>query len=220
MILFENAHFLAIDKLPGRLAIPGRLAADDRRSEIEHWREEKGANLLVVHRLDFEVGGVMLFAKTPQSHQRACHWFEHRQVAKTYEAWCEVKTTTSFNPHQQLRWESKLLRGKKRTYERDFGKQAITDAEYLSFSEVRKLARWQLRPITGRAHQLRYELAKHCGPIWGDTLYGGTVPFPQEDAIALRAVKLDLSRAADAAKFDLPSQINASGIAEYFRLQF
>jgi tRNA pseudouridine32 synthase/23S rRNA pseudouridine746 synthase len=64
---------------------------------------------------------------------------------------------------------------------------------------------WILEPLTGRAHQLRFELSRHGYPIVGDVLYGAKDIF--EKGIALRAIELDLSKVND--RFGLPEKLQA-----------
>jgi len=71
------------------------------------------------------------------------------------------------------------------------------------------VAEWELHPLTGRAHQLRYEMSRRVGPIWGDVLYGSQRSFPA-GGIALRAMGLDFSRVPPADRWGLPSEIRLS----------
>lgn len=217
MILFENSHVLAVDKRAGYLSVVSRLGEKDPRPcEFLEWRKEKGEKLWSVHRLDEEVSGVLVLAKTPEAHSVLNQAFEGRELGKTYEAWTENTEGTTPSKEKQ-HWESLLLRGKKRAYEKPFGKRSITEALYLGNIQNKesKLLKWNLFPLTGRAHQLRYELFKHGYPIWGDYLYGGKSKFPLENAIALRAVSLDLSQMKERNKLELPLKIEAMGLHEW-----
>lgn len=68
---------------------------------------------------------------------------------------------------------------------------------------------WELHPLTGRPHQLRYELSRHGHPIVGDQLYGSTLAF-LNPGIALRAVQIDFSKAPGAKSFGLPNEIEVA----------
>ena len=103
-----------------------------------------------------------------------------------------------------MEWKCRLLRGKKRSYESPQGKDSVTLATYLGMREV--FQKWDLNPVTGRSHQLRYEMSRHGYPIVGDALYGSKEESTG-DAIALRAYRIDFSRAPKAKDYDLPLEL-------------
>lgn len=222
-VIFENNRFIAVDKPAGMLSVPGRMGESDPRPCLGRALAARlratGApekNVWPVHRLDAEVSGLILFAKDAEAHRAANAWFESRRVHKFYEAWTENNAAAASVPAgEPIEWRSRLLRGKRRAYGSEHGKEAVTRAFRLGANEYRgaKIERWRLEPLTGRPHQLRYELARHGRPILGDALYGSTVSF-NEGAIALRAVRLDLSLCEDAPRFGLPRELEAASLAE------
>jgi len=208
--LFENEHFLIVDKPSGWLTVPGRTGdADPRPCLVTHLA--KTGKFLPVHRLDAEVSGIVAFAKSAEPHRLANVWFEERLIKKTYEALSEKPVTVEFPLETTLTWKSKLLRGKKRAYEKPFGKDCVTQAIFRGNVERDGKARghFKLHPLTGRPHQLRFEMAKHGFPIWGDGLYGSVSVF-KEGAIALRAVHLDFKNCPGHETFGLPDHIAAT----------
>jgi tRNA pseudouridine32 synthase/23S rRNA pseudouridine746 synthase len=66
---------------------------------------------------------------------------------------------------------------------------------------------WDLNPVTGRSHQLRFDLSRHGFPIIGDTLYGSKVPWQGADSIALRSYAIDFSKAPQAQELGLPEKM-------------
>lgn len=219
-MIFENAAFLLVDKSAGSLSVPSRIGSEDARvCELGVWRERTGVRLLPVHRLDCEVSGLLLFAKTAEAHRTANLWFEGRLVGKTYECLAEMKAYP--NEGRTERWQSLLLRGKKRAYEKPFGKKAITHATFLRRVDPaeKNLGLWSLKPETGRPHQLRYEMAKHGSPVWGDRLYGAAQEFLIPQAIGLRAVALDLTRCTGRENYQLPETFSAPGIEAWLKNQ-
>ena len=84
-ILLEDESIVLIDKPVGIPTIPERLDAqgDCVKKTLE---DTLGQKLLVVHRLDKEVSGLLIFAKTPEAHRFLNLEFEHRRVSKTYLA--------------------------------------------------------------------------------------------------------------------------------------
>jgi tRNA pseudouridine32 synthase / 23S rRNA pseudouridine746 synthase len=219
MILFQNEHFLAVDKRAGWLTVPSRFGAEDPRPcEGLDWERQLGARLFPVHRLDEEVSGVLLFAKSPDSHRQANGWFEKHEVRKLYEAFTEGDKTPT--DQEKFVWESLLLRGKKRAYEKPFGKKAVTEATFHGTLQEGPnfFNSWRLEPLTGRSHQLRYELSKHGWPIWGDSLYGSKIRFPIDGAIALRAVQLDFKKCEGIKRLGLPELLPAVPLKEWMTL--
>ncbi len=182
-ILRDDPQWLAIDKPAGVPTIPDRMGSDSVHGQLER---QIGQRLLVVHRLDREVSGLLLFARTASAHRALSMAFEGRQVRKQYEAWCE-----GLPAWQTAHFDDTLLRGKKRAYVHPAGKRAITDAT-VAGPAPSGWTRLDLLPLTGRSHQLRVHLANAGLPIAGDALYGAQTAFlPNE--IALRAVALTLA---------------------------
>ena len=197
--LFESDDFLAVDKPAGWLTIPGRQGAEDGRTVLHaEVQKQRGEKLWVVHRLDVEVSGIVLFARNAAAHRDGSMWFESRTPHKFYEAWTTVPSPPPIANTSQstvgFQWESRLARGKKRAYAADFGKECVTIARPIGTedSPFGPIYRWELEPRTGRSHQLRYEMMAHGMPILGDGLYGCKSKFI-DGVIALRAVKLDLT---------------------------
>ena len=185
-ILAEHPDVLVVDKPAGQATIPERTG--EAESVVDALRRERGEALWVVHRLDREVSGVLLFARTADAHRALSIAFEKRGVDKTYEALTEGTASRGAT----FRWENLLLRGKKRAYVSPHGKSAITEAEVIGVGPLR----WRVRPLTGRNHQIRVHLAGAGFPILGDALYGSTTAWAS--GIALRAVRLSIPAIGDA----------------------
>jgi tRNA pseudouridine32 synthase/23S rRNA pseudouridine746 synthase len=206
--IFENEYFIVVDKSPNILSVPSRLGKADPRPCLGLILEEQlNSPLFPVHRLDFEVQGLIIYAKNPDAQRAANGWFEKKMISKIYSA-----LTTSFKSgptemvmNEWQTWRCLLLRGKKRAYESPHGKSCITQARLLSMAD-NGIYHWELEPVTGRSHQLRYELFRHNFPIVGDSLYSSPIAF-SEDGIALRAYKIDFSKTPDREKFFLPEKI-------------
>ncbi|MBC7372210.1 MAG: RNA pseudouridine synthase [Bdellovibrionaceae bacterium] len=219
-ILFENENFVAVDKEAMILTTPSREGEDDDRPCLgRELQKHLGVQIFPVHRLDFEVSGIVMFAKNPKAHSTANSWFEHKKVFKTYHAYTGNQTFAhipesvenrrqffTLDQGEEFVWKSRLLRGKRRTYEHKTGKPSETKANYLSIDAETGWHQWELFPLTGRPHQLRFELSSHGYPIVGDKLYGSDVEFNQP-GIALRAVEIDFSRAPQASSLGLPESL-------------
>ena len=192
-VIAETVAYIAVDKPAGTLSVPSRLGAADPRPCLLHQLTARygGAQVFPVHRLDEDVSGLILFARTPDAQRTLSAAFEERRARKRYEAFTEL---ASAHPGtEQLQWQSRLLRGKKRAYESPHGKLAITWARCVGdrLLESKRVLRFELEPRTGRSHQLRVHLATHGMPIVGDRLYGATTDFAP-GGIALRSVHLEI----------------------------
>jgi tRNA pseudouridine32 synthase/23S rRNA pseudouridine746 synthase len=210
--LFQSERWAACDKPPGWLSVPSRMGRADPRPVLGLALETAlGRRVWPVHRLDLEVSGLILFALDAEAHRCASRWFETHDVRKTYEAWTTVATPA---PPDEQEWRCRLARGKKRAFEAPHGKDAVTLARALDLVTygAHTLQRWRLQPLTGRSHQLRYELARHGHPIVGDALYGSELPF-RPDAIALRSVQLDFRTCKEHAALGLPDTLEAVPLA-------
>lgn len=213
-IAFENDFLIILDKPSGVLSVPGRFQDDDRPCLGRELQNHLKLQIFPVHRLDFEVSGLVIYAKSAGAHRAANSWFEKKQIQKTYRAFTtgpdfsqwpdkvprsEIKAT--LQEGQRFEWKCKLLRGKRRSFESPQGQHSVTLAEFKT--QDKRMQSWDLNPVTGRSHQLRYELARHGYPIIGDSVYGSRITFGP-DAIALRAYKIDFSNCDQVSRWNLP----------------
>ncbi len=218
-VVFQNENFIVIDKPHGMLTVPARTGdADPRQCAGRLLEKELGGRIFPVHRLDYEVGGIVMFARNAAAHRAASGWFEGHALQKAYEAITMANQERS-EPQvptpleEPLIWEAVLVRGKKRAFEASHGKKSLTRAWFVRELELvgappgKSFQLWRLEPVTGRSHQLRWEMFRHETPILGDVLYGGVpLHLPVPDAIALRAVQLSFTEKMDVSTFGLPSE--------------
>jgi tRNA pseudouridine32 synthase/23S rRNA pseudouridine746 synthase len=205
-IVFQNEHFVVVDKAADVLSVPSRMGEDEARPVLGLILEKDlGKTIYPVHRLDYEVQGLIMYAFTPAAHKAGNVWFEQKIVSKKYSALTASAASNEFQTGVPLEWKCRLLRGKKRAYESPHGKDSLTIATLVSIDSSGYF-HWELSPVTGRSHQLRYELFRHGMPIVGDQLYGSELKFNQE-GIALRSFMLDFSKAKNRDEFSLPEKI-------------
>ena len=175
-ILLETADLLAVAKPPGVTVIPGRHEPAEAclRAALEATR---GESLWVVHRLDRDTSGVVVFARTPDAHRTLSMAFERRRVDKRYLAFtgggglaAEGKITAPLRPGRRG--------GMRRALPGDVGARTAETA----YVVVRRWTRAaeddgataatpataalvEARPRTGRQHQIRVHLATAGAPI-------------------------------------------------------
>ena len=165
-ILHEDSHIVVVNKPSGLLSVPGRGAhlADCLLTRVQ----AAFPDALLVHRLDRDTSGVMVFALTPHAQRNISMQFEKRSTKKTYIArvfgQLQPKTGTVDLP-LIVDWPNRPLQ--KVCHET--GKPAITDWRVLKQTDSETLVR--LTPKTGRSHQLRVHMLALGHPILGDPLY-------------------------------------------------
>jgi tRNA pseudouridine32 synthase/23S rRNA pseudouridine746 synthase len=206
-ILFASDFLMVVDKPAGWLTTPARLSDDPRRCLGRELQKQFAQPIFPVHRLDFEVSGLTLWAKDSESHRRAQQWFETSQIRKVYHALSLAGGAPP--PLEASEWVSHLVRGKKRTFAAEHGKLSRTQARVLGVEQG--FWRWELVALTGRPHQLRYEMKAHGYPLLGDQLYGGR-PVAKPHWIALRAVQLSLLNIPASERLGLPETCHASDL--------
>ena len=165
-VLHEDHQILIVNKPAGLLSVPGKTPdlADCLIARLEIAYPQ----VLLVHRLDRDTSGVMVFALTPHAQRHLGLQFEKRQTKKTYLARVagrlEPKTGTVDLP-LIVDWPNRPLQ----MVDPENGKPAVTDWRVMKASDAE--SRVQLYPLTGRSHQLRVHMLSLGHPILGDPLY-------------------------------------------------
>lgn len=176
-IVHQDAHLVVVDKPAGLLSVPGRAPAlhDSVRTRLQALFPEARGPLLV-HRLDLDTSGLLVAALTPEVHRNLQRQFLERTVEKRYLAILDgapdhLRTDGGGDIHLALRGDPELR--PRQLHDPVHGKPAHTTWRLLAIEEGQ--ARVELRPHTGRTHQLRVHASHPLGlgvPILGDRLYG------------------------------------------------
>ena len=122
----------------------------------------------VVHRLDKDTSGVILFAKKEDAHQYIAWQFEHRRVEKEYAA--IVEGEVEFDSDLIDLPIGKDLKDPLRMTIHEYGRESTT--EYEVVERFRSFTHIVARPKTGRTHQIRVHLTAIGHPVVGDATYG------------------------------------------------
>ncbi|MGM0574670.1 MAG: RluA family pseudouridine synthase [Myxococcota bacterium] len=188
-VLFEDNHLLALDKPAGLLTQAARKGDDnlvDRARAYLRLRYDKPGNVFVglVHRLDRNVSGVVLLARTSKAAGRLTRAFQRREVDKRYIGVAEGEVPESG------RLVDRIGRaGGRRVVRRPDGKEALLTFRRLGVHGGRSLIEVTL--LTGRKHQIRAQLAMHGHPLVGDPLYGRRSPAIGRPALHAAALALE-----------------------------
>jgi RluA family pseudouridine synthase len=156
--------------IPGRGAVPGRGAAASERTLREDVAAELGRDVFVVHRLDRGTSGVLLFAVTAAAHRALSMAFERHQIDKRYWGLCRGTLVGSGEVNRAL----VPIRGGRVRPARpgeSAGKPSVT--AWRAIERFGELTSLELRPRSGRLHQVRAHLAVLGHPLAVDPDYGG-----------------------------------------------
>ena len=175
-VIHMDHEVLVVGKPSGLLSVPGKGAhlSDCLMARLQ----AAFPDALLVHRLDRDTSGVMVFALTPHAQRHLGLQFEKRQVKKTYVArvWGEVaeKTGTVDLP-LIVDWPNRP----RQMVDHANGKPAVTDWRVVRRGDME--TRLRLFPKTGRSHQLRVHMREIGHPILGDPFYaeGAALAHPR-----------------------------------------
>ena len=184
-ILYIDEDVLVVNKPSGLLSVPGK--------ELKHWDslelrvKAQYANSLLVHRLDMDTSGVIIFALNKSSQRSLNLQFEQRAVKKIYEArvFGNInKNNGSIDLPLVVDWPNRPLQ----KVDIKEGKDALTHWHVLK--RERNATRVRLIPETGRTHQLRVHMMSIGHAILGDRFYGNAIEINLAKDLQLHAKKL------------------------------
>jgi len=187
-VLYEDDDCIVINKPVGVLTHskgafnPEATVATWLSSRISGMDSERAG---IVHRLDRATSGVMICAKTPEALSWLQKQFAQRRTKKTYNALIEG----TINPSEAV-IDMPIERNPKKPQTFRVGSNGKPSKTYYKMIEAgKKYSLIELKPETGRTHQLRVHLHQLRHPIVGDTLYGGA----PGDRLYLHALSLELT---------------------------
>jgi 23S rRNA pseudouridine955/2504/2580 synthase/23S rRNA pseudouridine1911/1915/1917 synthase len=196
-ILFRDEHYVAIDKPAGLAAIPGRAESTSAIEQVATLlslpaRGSADPRVRVVHRLDKDTSGVLLFALHAAAQRHVSHQFQNNTVTKEYLALVsgapredEGEIDAPLAPHQTARERMTVFR---------FGRPART--RWKIEQRFRSAALLRVFPRTGKTHQIRVHLAHVGFPLLIDPLYN-PAPASQAGGLYLSTFKRGYRPAAD-----------------------
>ena len=169
-LIFEDDDLLVVNKPPGwNTHAPSPYAGEGLYEWLRH-REPRWSELAILHRLDKETSGLIVFGKTPEANRSLARQFEQREVRKSYRMRTDRPT-----PSAEWTAHSSLVRAGDRYVPRP--QAAGMDPAETRFRAIafgRGWTEWEVVPVTGRTHQIRVHAAEGGIPLLGDPLYGGT----------------------------------------------
>lgn len=177
-ILYEDGDLLVLNKQSGLLSVPGKSA--DHADCLETRAQARYPDALLVHRLDMETSGVFVMARNKAAQRHLGLQFEKRRTSKIYVARVQGHLRQSAGTIDLpliCDWPNRP----RQMVDHERGKQAITHWTLLTLEDSANgpASRVELRPHTGRSHQLRVHMQALGHPILGDPFYA---PPPARDA--------------------------------------
>jgi 23S rRNA pseudouridine1911/1915/1917 synthase len=169
-IVFENDHFIAINKAAGLLSIPDRTQSEVSLKDI---LLAKYGNIFTVHRLDKDTSGIIVFAKDEATHKFLSLAFEERRVEKYYRGIVHGSPAEKKGIIDAPISEHTLQKGLMVVHRN--GKPSVTDYEVIEDHKNYSLLEFQLH--TGRTHQIRVHCKNIGHPLACDELYGDGKPI-------------------------------------------
>ncbi|ARU95171.1 bifunctional tRNA pseudouridine(32) synthase/23S rRNA pseudouridine(746) synthase RluA [Tatumella citrea] len=188
-ILYQDSHIMVVNKPSGLLSVPGRLPEHQDSVMLRILRDFPGAQS--VHRLDMATSGVIVVALTKAAERELKRQFREREPKKTYIAriWGHLEKDEGLvdlplicdwpnRPKQKVCFET--------------GKAAQTEWRVLEYCDDLS-CRVELKPVTGRSHQLRVHMLALGHPILGDGFYAHPEAKALADRLLLHAESLTIT---------------------------
>lgn len=169
--IFENDDFIAINKESGTLSIPDRH--DEAQLSLYKVLNQKYGKIFIVHRLDRDTSGLILFAKNEATHKYLSQLFEQRKIEKKYLGIVRGSMPEKNGSVNEPIAEHPVKKGMMTISKK--GKASLTNYEVLEDYGIFSLVQFDIQ--SGRTHQIRVHTKSIGHPIISDELYGDGKPI-------------------------------------------
>ena len=193
-VLHEDERIVVLDKPTGLLSVPG--IGPEKADCVASRVAAVCLGARIVHRLDRDTSGVLVMARDAASHRELSRQFHDREVSKVYlaiVAGCPEQDAGRI----ELPIRKDLDDPPRQMIDCEQGRAARTDWRVLERREDRAML--ELRPLTGRSHQLRLHLREIGHPILGDDLYAQREQQAMAVRLMLHALSLSIVHPGSAA---------------------
>lgn len=183
-LVYADASLLVVNKPGGLLSVPGRGPGKD--DCLASRVQARYPEARVVHRLDMETSGLIVFARGGEMQRRLSVAFQNRQVEKRYVAVVNGAVAEAggvIDLPLGADWPNRP----RQKVDHALGKPSLTRWRRLAYEPARDATRVALEPATGRSHQLRVHLLSLGHPILGDALYAPPAAQAKADRLLLHA---------------------------------
>lgn len=192
-IIFQDEDMVVLNKSSGLLSVPGRLP--EHQDCLQNRVQRVLPTATIVHRLDMATSGIIIMALNKPAHVAISRQFEQRETKKSYLARVFGKITKiegSVDLPLICDWPNRP----KQMVDHENGKQSLTNYSVLGYSTLNsgdESTLVELRPVTGRSHQLRVHMLALGHPILGDRLYAQDKALAASSRLQLHARNLSLT---------------------------
>ena len=194
-IVYEDNHLLIVNKRAGIL-VQGDSTGDVTLTDVlkdyikEKYQKPGAVFLHPVHRLDRPVSGLVIFARTSKALERMMEMFRKRDIQKTY--WAVVHNHAESEESVELvNWILKdSAKNMVHCYNKARGAAKRAELSYKQIGASKGFSLFEVKPKTGRPHQIRAQMSYAGFPIAGDVKYGAK-GFLSDQSIALHAYSLE-----------------------------
>ena len=183
-ILYQDDALLVVEKPSGLLSVPGRGA--DKQDSLTLRVQAEYPDVRNVHRLDMETSGLMVMARGASVHRELSRLFQDRKVSKRYVAIVDgnlKENRGEINLPLITDWPNRP----RQIVDHENGKPSRTGFTVVQRNHSENTTRIELRPETGRTHQLRVHTRSIGHAILGDRLYAGASTRTKADRLMLHA---------------------------------
>ncbi|HBG25779.1 MAG: hypothetical protein A2Y10_02205 [Planctomycetes bacterium GWF2_41_51] len=171
-IIYQDNDIIAINK-PAGVSVTHDRGGSDSLTEILE-RKPGLENIRIIHRLDKDTSGIIIYAKNQEAQTRYCSLFEESKVRKVYLAIVNGRPESDTGEVEAAIMQSKK-NALKMTVDLKKGKESVTRWQVLAdFGRISLVA---ARPLTGRTHQIRVHFSHAGFPLAIDPLYGDNEPI-------------------------------------------
>ena len=187
-ILYQDDELLFVNKPTKLLSVPGR--PDDHHDCMQARVRDQVPGSLLIHRLDLDTSGVMVFARTKAAQRHLNLQFEKRQTQKTYVARVAGHVSPdagTIDLKSKGNWPKRPLQ----MVDEVHGKRGVTHWRVIERDAT--TTRVSLSPETGRTHQLRLHMQVLGHAILGDRFYGEPEVIAMSPRLCLHAETLTLT---------------------------
>lgn len=202
-ILHHDERLIVLNKPSGLLPVPG--IGEEKRDCLAVRVADAFPGARIVHRLDRDTSGVIIMAFDAEAHRELSRQFHDREVQKTYIAVVAgVVAEDEGEIDLPMRKDMDPANAPRQVIDHEQGRRAITRWRVLERGD--DSTRLELRPITGRSHQLRLHLKELGHPILGDDLYAPPEVLKRADRLMLHASSLSIVHPSNAAPMTFTSE--------------
>lgn len=189
-LLFADEYLLIVNKPCGLLSVPGR--GEEKSDCLISRIVAEYSDAFIVHRLDMSTSGLMVIARGKDIERALSISFQKREVDKKYIAVVDGEITPAFG-EVDLPLITDWPNRPKQKIDFKTGKPSHTHFNILFYDKKNNTTRLELRPVTGRTHQLRIHMQSINHAILGDELYANIDTINKAPRLLLHASYLSFT---------------------------